>query len=114
MYGPAFLESLAPVFPASRLGAHDNVSPQSALGKTHRPRGQQLAGGSMPEAAPPAEILLRLAGSSRGRKPVYNLVHGPILLVAYENMPPLKPASGTGVNHVHRVLRVPGNDFGED
>jgi hypothetical protein len=35
MYGPAFLESLAPVFPASRLGAHDNVSPQSALGKTH-------------------------------------------------------------------------------
>lgn len=30
------------------------------------------------------------------------------------NAPPLNPASGTGANHVHSVMRVPGNDFGED
>ena len=47
-------------------------------------------------------------------KPVYYRVHGPALLIEYENAPPLNPAAGTGANHVHSVLRVPGNDFGED
>jgi len=47
-------------------------------------------------------------------QPVYYRVHGPTLLIEYENVPPLNPASGTGANHVHSVMRVPGNDFGED
>ncbi len=47
-------------------------------------------------------------------KPVYYRVHGPTLLIEYENAPPLNPASGSGANHIHSVLRVPGNDFGED
>jgi hypothetical protein len=47
-------------------------------------------------------------------KPVYYRVHGPTLLIEYENAPPLNLASGTGANHVHSVMRVPGNDFGED
>ena len=53
-------------------------------------------------------------GSVEMSKPVYYRVHGPTLLIEYENMPPLNPASGTGANHVHSVLRVPGNDFGQD
>jgi hypothetical protein len=47
-------------------------------------------------------------------KPLYYRVHGPTLLIEYENMPVLNPKSGPGRNHVHTVLRVPGNDFGED
>jgi uncharacterized protein DUF3500 len=47
-------------------------------------------------------------------KPVYYRVHGPALLIEYENMPALNPASGPGANHIHTVLRIPGNDFGED
>jgi hypothetical protein len=53
-------------------------------------------------------------GPAEMGKPVYYRVHGPALLIEYENMPPLNPSSGTGANHVHTVLRVPGNDFGED
>jgi hypothetical protein len=47
-------------------------------------------------------------------KPVYYRVHGPALLIEYDNAKPLNPASGGNANHIHTILRVPGNDFGED
>jgi hypothetical protein len=53
-------------------------------------------------------------GPAEMDKPVYYRVHGPALLIEYENMKPLNPIAGPGPNHIHTVLRVPGNDFGED
>lgn len=54
-------------------------------------------------------------GSSSPGKPVYYRVHGPGLLIEYDN----SLAVGTRVkfndpNHIHTILRVPGNDFGGD
>jgi hypothetical protein len=48
-------------------------------------------------------------------KPVYYRVHGPSLLIEYDN----SLAVGTKLrfndpNHIHTILRVPGNDFGGD
>jgi len=53
-------------------------------------------------------------GPTEMGKPVYYRVHGPALLIEYENAMPLNPAAGPDANHIHTVLRVPGNDFGED
>ena len=53
-------------------------------------------------------------GPAETGKPVYYRVHGPALLIEYEIMPALNPAAGPGANHIHTVLRIPGNDFGED
>ena len=53
-------------------------------------------------------------GPAETGKPVYYRVHGPALLIEYENMMPLNPRSGSAANHIHTVMRVPGNDFGED
>jgi len=53
-------------------------------------------------------------GAAEMGKPVYYRVHGPALLIEYENRAALNPASGAGANHIHTVLRVPGNDFGQD
>jgi hypothetical protein len=53
-------------------------------------------------------------GLAETGKPAYYRVHGPALLIEYENSKPLSPASGGGANHIHTILRIPGNDFGED
>jgi hypothetical protein len=54
-------------------------------------------------------------GPSSLGKPVYYRVHGPGLLIEYDN----SLAVGTeqkvnDPNHIHTILRVPGNDFGDD
>ena len=56
----------------------------------------------------------RVEGAAEVGKPVYYRVHGPALLIEYENRGALNPASGAGANHIHSVLRIPGNDFGQD
>ncbi|MCC6366543.1 MAG: DUF3500 domain-containing protein [Bryobacterales bacterium] len=53
-------------------------------------------------------------GQAEIGKPAYYRIHSPALLIEYENMLPLNPASGKGANHIHTVLRIPGNDFGHD
>lgn len=54
-------------------------------------------------------------GASSPGKPVYYRVHGPSLLIEYDN----SLAVGTKLrfndpNHIHTILRVPGTDFGGD
>ncbi|MFB3923489.1 MAG: DUF3500 domain-containing protein [Terriglobia bacterium] len=54
-------------------------------------------------------------GSSEPGKPVYYRIHGPGLLIEYDN----SLAVGTrerfnDANHIHTILRVPGNDFADD
>jgi hypothetical protein len=114
MYRPAFLETLALVFPASRLGAQDNVRRNPHLAKPIARAANNLPVVRRQKRRRPREFSFGWIGPAEAGKPVYYRVHGPTLLVEYENMPPLKPASGTGANHVHRVSRVPGNDFGEN
>jgi hypothetical protein len=53
-------------------------------------------------------------GKTDQDKPVYYRVHSPVLLIEFDNAKPLNPNSGGNANHIHTVLRVPGNDFGED
>lgn len=54
-------------------------------------------------------------GSSSPGKPIYYRVHGPSLLIEYDN----SLAVGSKIkfndpNHIHTILRMPGNDFGGD
>ncbi len=54
-------------------------------------------------------------GASEPGKPVHYRIHGPGLLIEYDN----SLAVGTETkfndpNQIHTILRVPGNDFGED
>src|SRR5690348_7047449 len=54
-------------------------------------------------------------GSPSPGRPIYYRVHGPSLLIEYDN----SLAIGMKVkfndpNHIHTILRVPGNDFGGD
>lgn len=60
------------------------------------------------------ELHFAWMGPAEMGKPAYYRVHGPSLLIEYENMMPLSPASGKDANHIHTVLRIPGNDFGGD
>lgn len=47
-------------------------------------------------------------------KAVYYRVHGPTLLIEYDAIVPPNTKLPNDPNHIHTVLRVPGNDFGED
>ena len=54
-------------------------------------------------------------GLSEPGQAVYYRVHGPTILIEYDNVVP--PGGGNrpnDPNHIHTVLRSPGNDFGED
>ena len=54
-------------------------------------------------------------GQSSVGKPVYYRVHGPSLLIEYDNS--LAVGTDTKINdpnHIHTILRAPGNDFGDD
>ncbi len=53
-------------------------------------------------------------GPTDGSRPMYYRIHSPTLLIEYENLPAGEAASGPAANHVHSILHVPGNDYGED
>ena len=47
------------------------------------------------------------AGDSEPGQPHYYRIHGPTILIEYDN-------TQGGANHIHSVWRTPGRDFGED
>jgi hypothetical protein len=47
-------------------------------------------------------------------KAVYYRVHGPMVLIEYDNVVPPNTKLPNDPNHIHTVLRSPGNDFGDD
>lgn len=47
-------------------------------------------------------------------KAAYYRIHGPTLLIEYDAIVPPNTKLPNDPNHIHTVLRVPGNDFGED
>jgi len=104
-----FLGNLALVYPASQLLAESNLPADEHLAQTIAEAANGLLAVIRPELRRQLEFTFVEMG-----KPVYYRVHGPTLLIEYENAPPLNPASGTRANHVHSVMSVPGNDFGED
>lgn len=53
-------------------------------------------------------------GPSEAGKAVYYRVHGPTLLIEYDNVIPPNTKLPNDPNHIHTVLRSPGNDFGGD
>ena len=53
-------------------------------------------------------------GPSEPGKAVYYRVHGPTLLIEYDNVFPPNSRGPNDPNHIHTVLRSPGNDFGDD
>jgi len=54
-------------------------------------------------------------GPSEPGKAVYYRVHGPTVLIEYDNViPPNSTKLPNDPNHIHTVLRSPGNDFGDD
>ena len=53
-------------------------------------------------------------GPSEQGKAVYYRVHGPTVLIEYDNVIPPNTKLPNDPNHIHTVLRSPGNDFGDD
>ncbi|MGA2712416.1 MAG: DUF3500 domain-containing protein [Bryobacteraceae bacterium] len=53
-------------------------------------------------------------GPSEPGKAVYYRVHGPTVLIEYDNVIPPNTKLPNDPNHIHTVLRSPGNDFGDD
>lgn len=51
-------------------------------------------------------------GPVDGAKSFYFRVHGPSILIEYDNTG--EPAGGADSNHIHSMFRDPGNDYGED
>ena len=47
------------------------------------------------------------AGAIRAGEPHYYRIHGPTILIEYDN-------TQNGANHIHTVWRTPGRDFGDD
>ena len=47
-------------------------------------------------------------------KAIYYRIHGPALLIEYDAIVPPNTSLPNDPNHIHTVLRAPGNDFGED
>jgi len=50
---------------------------------------------------------------TRKNEPYYYRIHGPTVIVEFNNQYPPGQSSGP-INHVHTVFREPGNDYGED
>lgn len=64
------------------------------------------------EAAGVDELHFSWAGVEEG-KPYYYRIHGPTVLIEFDNSYP--PGQGSGpINHIHSVWRDTQNDFGED
>jgi hypothetical protein len=53
-------------------------------------------------------------GPAEMGKAMYYRIHGPTLLVEYDAVVPPNSKLPNDPNHIHTVLRVPGNDFGDD
>lgn len=53
-------------------------------------------------------------GAKDPSQTAYYRIHGPGILIEYENLPSDQQASGPRPNHIHSILHVPGNDYGED
>lgn len=53
-------------------------------------------------------------GPAEPGKAVYYRVHGPTVLIEYDNVFPPGGRGPNDPNHIHTVLRSPGNDFGDD
>jgi hypothetical protein len=53
------------------------------------------------------------AGPIGPSAPYYYRIHGPTLLIEFDNNHPPGRQDGT-VNHIHTVFRDPQNDYGED
>lgn len=58
------------------------------------------------------KIYFTWAGT-RKNEPYYYRIHGPTVIVEFNNQYPPGQSSGP-INHVHTVFREPGNDYGED
>jgi hypothetical protein len=82
----------------------ENMHPQVA--RSHRNKIQEDGFGSLHFAWMGPALLGR---------PVYYRVHGPSLLIEYDNSLAVGTETKTNdPNHIHTIVRVPGNDFGED
>ena len=82
----------------------DNMHP--AVARSHRRRIQEAGFDKLHFA---------WMGPSAFGQPVYYRVHGPTLLIEYDNS--LAVGTETKINdpnHIHTIVRVPGSDFGED
>ena len=55
----------------------------------------------------PEKLYFAWAGSMEPRKGHYYRIHGPTILIEYDN-------TQNGANHIHSVWRSPDNDWGED
>ena len=53
-------------------------------------------------------------GPSEPGRAVYYRVHGPTVLIEYDNVVPPNTKLPNDPTHIHTVLRSPGNDFGDD
>ena len=53
-------------------------------------------------------------GPAEVGKAVYYRIHGPTLLIEYDNVVPPNSKLPNDPHHIHTVMRVPGNDFGND
>jgi hypothetical protein len=53
-------------------------------------------------------------GPAEPWKAVYYRIHGPTVLIEYDNVIPPNTKLPNDPNHIHPVLRSPGNDFGDD
>jgi hypothetical protein len=53
-------------------------------------------------------------GPSEMGKAMYYRIHGPTILIEYDSIVPPDTHFPAELNHIHTVMRVPGNDFGED
>jgi len=52
-------------------------------------------------------------GPTDRSEPYYYRLHGPTLLIEFENMYPPGRRNAGPINHIHTVYREPGNDYGE-
>jgi hypothetical protein len=53
-------------------------------------------------------------GPAEAGKAMYYRIHGPTLLIEYDAIVPPNTKLPNDPNHIHTVVRMPGNDFGED
>jgi hypothetical protein len=54
-------------------------------------------------------------GPADATQQFYFRLHGPAVLIEFERLPALrKVASAPPANHIHSLLRIPGNDYGQD
>jgi hypothetical protein len=53
-------------------------------------------------------------GPAEVGKAMYYRIHGPTVLIEYDSIVPPNTRFPADLDHIHTVMRFPGNDFGED